>query len=325
MIAGVGDWTHSLAQRCLDVAAGTALMPKIAIDGPYAAPTQSAVSKELVIAVGAGVGITPFLSFLSSITGSLENDIDRRSPLKEAHFFWSSRSADEFLFAQKHFTRIAETPHLRARIFLHLHITSATPEGDPSAYLFRESVRRQSLVDRQAFHEVVDSAQTVDTSKAPVQLPWPWMNGSHQDVMWVGHLIDDPSLEDTCEAAEALQGRWCQNFGRLASKSSDALHVVNPDALHTADVNIDIECPNNVVSGSSKHVDKLIPVVFGRPSFAKEICAIGQARPTWDVQVYACGNDALVQDLQDVVAACNAQGSAAAKKQRYELHFERFG
>merc|ERR1712014_569240 len=74
----------------------------------------------------------------------------------------------------------------------------------------------------------------------------------------------------------------------------------------------------------------MVPIVFGRPDFAAEIRAIGKARPGTNVHVYVCGNDAVVQNLQEVCAGCTreaeeATSSSGLPPQRYDLHFERFG
>merc|ERR1712232_248224 len=151
IISAVGDWTQDLARRCFEVRDKGARLPKIRLDGPWAAPTESAPLKKVIVAVGAGVGITPFLSLLSTIVGSLEADTDEKTHIKGAHFFWCARSADEFFFGSSHFARIVANSRARERIFLHLHCTGQATAGDAAAYLFREAVRRQSKVDLETF------------------------------------------------------------------------------------------------------------------------------------------------------------------------------
>jgi predicted ferric reductase len=84
-LAGIGDWTQELASRCLN---GTRL-PRLALDGPFSAPTQSALDKRVLIAVGAGVGVTPFISLLSTLVSELVSET--KHGLVEAHFYWISR------------------------------------------------------------------------------------------------------------------------------------------------------------------------------------------------------------------------------------------
>jgi len=74
----------------------------------------------------------------------------------------------------------------------------------------------------------------------------------------------------------------------------------------------------------------MVPIVFGRPDFATEIRAIGKARPGMNVDVYVCGNDAIVKNLQDVCIVCNEHADRdrnenGIPQQHYKVHFERFG
>ncbi len=44
----------------------SAPLPKVCLNGPFGAPCQSAIYKRNCVFVGAGVGLTPFLSYLRS-------------------------------------------------------------------------------------------------------------------------------------------------------------------------------------------------------------------------------------------------------------------
>eukprot|EP00930_Biecheleria_cincta_P078304 TRINITY_DN6572_c0_g1_i11.p1 TRINITY_DN6572_c0_g1~~TRINITY_DN6572_c0_g1_i11.p1 ORF type:complete len:938 (+),score=171.60 TRINITY_DN6572_c0_g1_i11:135-2948(+) len=317
LIAGVGDWTRALAKRCLDANAGVTSFPRIGLDGPFTAPTQSALSKKILVAVGAGVGITPFLSLLSSLTMSLGDGDTEKVPLVEAHFYWSTRSADEFLFGRRLFAKIAETPHLRDRIFLHLHVTSKAPDKDPAAYLFREALRRQNKVDFEAFSKAFKDSDHLDTHQLPLQLPWAWINGSKQDALWVRHVLVAPE-----EIEEKHQHtRWIQK------RSSQPGETVGAVSIPLRDVQGQFD--KQVSEDITQVIKTMMPLVFGRPDMAQEIYAIGQSRPGVDVDVYACGNAALVDDLHQVVGLCNQNARDHAltgvKPQKFRFHFERFG
>jgi len=77
--------------------------------------------------------------------------------------------------------------------------------------------------------------------------------------------------------------------------------------------------------------DWMIPIVFGRPDFGIEVRAIGKAHPTVDVDVYICGNDAIVHGLQEVCLVCGEharrdyENREADRIQGYYVHYERFG
>mmetsp|Transcript_16061 Transcript_16061/g.37573 ORF Transcript_16061/g.37573 Transcript_16061/m.37573 type:complete len:127 (+) Transcript_16061:2041-2421(+) len=71
--------------------------------------------------------------------------------------------------------------------------------------------------------------------------------------------------------------------------------------------------------------ETLVPIVFGRPNFSRDIKSIGNTRPDVDVHTFVCGNGRLVEDLEMVVAGCNQQCQDEARGQTYYAHFERFG
>eukprot|EP00929_Paragymnodinium_shiwhaense_P106324 TRINITY_DN7161_c0_g1_i2.p1 TRINITY_DN7161_c0_g1~~TRINITY_DN7161_c0_g1_i2.p1 ORF type:complete len:993 (+),score=120.07 TRINITY_DN7161_c0_g1_i2:68-2980(+) len=193
IISADGDWTEALAKQCLDSLEQTASLPRVAIDGPYPAPTHSALNHDVLVVVGAGVGITPFLSLLATITPLLEEEEEGARPvsLKAAHFFWLTRSLDEFLFGRRHFERIASCPRLRERIHLHLHCTARVPENDAAAYIFREAIRIQSRRDRDVFAKA--RVQGRAEWHSDISLPWCWMHGGGQDVLWLNGLADHPN------------------------------------------------------------------------------------------------------------------------------------
>merc|ERR1712048_229049 len=324
LIAGVGDWTCELARRTMRAQDGDGVLPKLAIDGPYTAPTQSALLKKVIVAVGAGVGITPFLSMMSTIISLLEDEDDSNDPpLKEAHFFWMTRSMYEFLFGRKHFSKILQMPHLRDRVFLHLPVTGRPAEKDATAYLFREALRRQSEIDRNAFQSLLNSKTGRDTATllSGAQLPWCWVNGTKQDVLWINDLVEniDQSRDGKLQTD--------QEGGRVEDLYSKMFSTVRGSSEHAEDDDIERAMSVRSVKGG---VDWMVPVVFGRPDFATEIQSIGKARPGMNVDVYVCGNDAIVNNLQEVCIVCNQHADKnhsehGAPRQHYEVHFERFG
>jgi predicted ferric reductase len=316
IIAGVGDWTQELATRCLAVRDGTGQLPIVALDGPYTAPTQGALEKKVIVAVGAGVGVTPFISLMSTIISQLEEDSKAEDfPLVEAHFYWLSRSADEFLFGRKHLSKIVRNESLKYKVFLHLHLTAREPEKDAPAFLFREAVKRQSAVDRAAHQATVAAMQEANQQFAlGPQLPWCWTGGAKQDVMWVKELAREEDGDRACQ-------RTFKSFKSFADVAK---------APQVGIIDETVEKRSNASGSSSDDVSWMVPIVFGRPDFAAEIRAIGKARPGTNVHVYVCGNDAVVQNLQEVCIGCTREAEEGTRTrgllpQRYDLHFERFG
>ncbi|KAM3857061.1 NADPH oxidase 2-like [Diretmus argenteus] len=86
----VGDWTQGLYEACVgDKAAPQEAweLPKVAIDGPFGTASEDVFRYEVVMLVGAGIGVTPFASILKSVwykhTQSKDNVF-----LKKIYFYW---------------------------------------------------------------------------------------------------------------------------------------------------------------------------------------------------------------------------------------------
>ncbi|CAK0793053.1 unnamed protein product [Prorocentrum cordatum] len=323
IIAGVGDWTQELAARCLQAQDGSVQLPRIALDGPYAAPAQSALSCPILVAVGAGVGITPFLSLMSSLISLIEDSSESEElRMKEAHFFWMTRSMDEFLFGRKHLTRIAQCHRLRQKIHLHLHMTAREPEGDAAAFLFRQAVKRQSRLDQAAFREEFDAHRVL---MAP-QLPWCWVNRSELDVMWLSDLTT--ASGDARDAAlERLQPAPGSPRGPAAAPAQHASTAAGPGQRHARGERRPAPPAPPLTSALQGHTDPaprgrapgqasgaegeapLVPIAFGRPDFETELRAIGRH---WNCQAL------------NAEARGNAE-KASPSAQKFVVTYERFG
>jgi len=112
----------------------------------------------------------------------------------------------------------------------------------------------------------------------------------------------------------------------MFSQTFSTVSSTNPSA---DDSDIDIERGMRMRS-VKEGADWMVPVVFGRPDFATELRSIGKARPGMNVDVYVCGNDAVVKNLQEVCIVCNQHAERdvhenGAPRQHYSVHFERFG
>jgi len=209
IISAVGDWTKELIRRIIHSTEVDGKLPRLLLDGPYVAPAQSALQHEVLIAVGAGVGITPFLSLMSTIINTVVDLIEtgqsnHNLPLKQMHLFWMTRSADEFLFAKPLFTQISSHPELQKRIILHLHVTAQEPTRNVQAFVFREALRRQSQHDRTRFCAVTgDHLKKRDFGMIPsaLQCPACWVNHNYQDVLWVSSLFTVPDA--FCELSQS--------------------------------------------------------------------------------------------------------------------------
>ncbi|XP_075904775.1 NADPH oxidase 2 isoform X2 [Nelusetta ayraudi] len=66
----VGDWTQALYEACGGDKNETQeawKLPKLAIDGPFGTASEDVFRYEVVMLVGAGIGVTPFASILKSV------------------------------------------------------------------------------------------------------------------------------------------------------------------------------------------------------------------------------------------------------------------
>lgn len=291
LIAGIGDWTQELASRCLN---GTRL-PRLALDGPFSAPTQSALDKRVLIAVGAGVGVTPFISLLSTLVSELVSET--KHGLVEAHFYWISREPTEFIFAWNILQKWLKHPILQSKIFIHLYCTAKGPTQNLKGFLFREAVRRQCIVDRKHFKShLSDWLKQNEVQSLGPQFPWAWAEGGSEDLIWV----KCQSLESEGVAAA---------FKTIHSEHSSRY---------------------STTSLGGEDCAEMFPVCFGRPHFKRDIASIGKARPGMNIHVYICGNDGLVGDLQSVCNSCAQEALARSRQnrtalQKYLVHYERFG
>jgi hypothetical protein len=304
-----------------------------------------------------------------------EDEHSKHVNLKEAHFFWMTRSVDEFLFGRKHMTRISMSPSLRKRVYLHLHVTAKEPDGDAASFLFRQCVKRQSQIDRKLFHE--RHSPDAPLYVAP-ELPWCWVHNSKLDVMWLSHLTnadidgkgeasssgvvqdaggddDEESsrfAEDDAQSATRRNLTWANDHPiqwgpRRPMAATESAPSQWADVWTMSDFSRQRSVPTAVVrSGSGRspqqsetpasaaQSDKenpLIPVAFGRPDFESELRAIGSYWRSDSVNIYICGNDAIVRGLQDTAAKLNAEERQISKRPKrkqalkYTVTYERFG
>jgi len=354
IINSCGDWTCALAEKCLAAHKGEGELPLMALDGPYLAPTATALNHQILVAVGAGVGITPFLSLMSTIIAVLGDEMTRKTlPLEEAHFFWMTRSADELLFGRRYFTRIVSDPLLREKVYLHLHVTHPETDQDIGAFLFREAVRRQSCVDKAAYRDAVVAMPDLAKVGRGMELPCCWAHGAQGDVLWVDSLIDAPDVAGA-QVAAAHEDHWAsglpaqqdrhQSFhsstgsaggtslrrGLFAPSRSD---ITTMQTMLTRDSASNFSVPTMAAPTGTAGFSNFLPVVFGRPNFAKEIRGIGQAHSDQDVHVYVCGNDGLVAGLKETCLRCSEEAKASKEDdlgndrnaQEFIFHYERFG
>ncbi|KNE58892.1 hypothetical protein AMAG_04430 [Allomyces macrogynus ATCC 38327] len=121
----VGDWTRSVAQACgvsftdddwtapaVVGQAAVAQLPEIMMDGPYGAAAEDWMRYDVVLLVGAGIGVTPYASILKHLHWLAQ----------KVHFVWVCRDANAFEWfqARLHALEVA-LPDL---VELHMYLTA---------------------------------------------------------------------------------------------------------------------------------------------------------------------------------------------------------
>jgi predicted ferric reductase len=129
LFATVGDWTRELQRLLLEAqkkeGAQGVPYPTICVRGGYGAPAQGMKDKEHIIMVGAGVGATPFLSFLSNVCSLEPGTYDQFKGVKSAVFYWLSREPADFIWVNEYSQHIASSELLKDRIQVRLVLTKS--------------------------------------------------------------------------------------------------------------------------------------------------------------------------------------------------------
>ncbi|XP_072234297.1 cytochrome b-245 heavy chain [Leuresthes tenuis] len=86
----VGDWTQALYEACVGDKSEPQeawKLPKVAIDGPFGTASEDVFRYEVVMLVGAGIGVTPFASILKSVWYKhIQNN--QNVFTKKIYFYW---------------------------------------------------------------------------------------------------------------------------------------------------------------------------------------------------------------------------------------------
>jgi ferredoxin-NADP reductase len=116
-------------------AAGPEYMPELIVDGPYGTATEHVFRFDVVLLVGAGIGVTPFVSVMNSIrlqhqgfTRQASDDEDTVFPhhkLRPNHcfFYWVCRDQDEFAWFSPLLEKIEDDSEMRNMFELNTFVT----------------------------------------------------------------------------------------------------------------------------------------------------------------------------------------------------------
>ncbi|GLT47493.1 hypothetical protein SLA2020_211880 [Shorea laevis] len=144
-IRSLGDWSYKLCSLFQEaILAGAKQYPKVYIDGPYGAASQDHVKYDIILMIGLGIGVTPFISILKDIgdkecllniyQAACEKCRITTSPLK-AYLYWVTREQSSFDWFKDVMKEIAETKQRQSVIEVFNFLTSIYQEGDARSAL----------------------------------------------------------------------------------------------------------------------------------------------------------------------------------------------
>ncbi|TIB36257.1 hypothetical protein E3P81_00018 [Wallemia ichthyophaga] len=119
-------------------------MPKFLVDGPYGAPADHALKQEVVVLVGAGIGVTPFASILKSLW--YRNANDQLGTLKRVEFYWICRETESLIWFKKLLIAIEEGQQMHSS-FISINIYLTRWEDDMIHNITLNDVLRGAKAD----------------------------------------------------------------------------------------------------------------------------------------------------------------------------------
>lgn len=134
------DLAHIEHSRDLDELSTLPL--KLKLDGPFGAPVQSFKDYEVIMLVGAGIGVTPFASILSDVLQRMTSRPGKRSSLpglrklKKVYFHWSVKSQSEVMWFQRVLEAISQDDAFN-RLEINVHITGLRTGQDIRTMMFK--------------------------------------------------------------------------------------------------------------------------------------------------------------------------------------------
>jgi predicted ferric reductase len=120
-VRSLGNWTSALRRR-VETESDAPLHAYV--DGPYGSPSEGIFRREVVVLIGAGIGVTPYASVLESLVLRSNGKSSLESKLKKAYFFWLNR--DQYAFEWfAALLRELEASDVKGLLDIHLCMTAA--------------------------------------------------------------------------------------------------------------------------------------------------------------------------------------------------------
>lgn len=104
------------------------ILPRVYIDGPFGSASEDVFKYEVVMLVGAGIGVTPFASILKSVWYRM-NYPQKRTRLRKVYFFWVCRDFGSLEWFRSLLSAI-ESQDWESRIEIHTYLTAKIKQDD---------------------------------------------------------------------------------------------------------------------------------------------------------------------------------------------------
>ncbi|KAL5813375.1 hypothetical protein ACOSQ3_024135 [Xanthoceras sorbifolium] len=140
-IRTLGDWSYQLYSLFQEaILTGAKEYPKIYIDGPYGSASQDYIKYDILVLIGLGIGVTPFISIIKDIddgvqktqfdqVGSRECSITK-GPLK-TYLYWVTREQSSFEWFRDVLKEISKANRKQSAVIeMHNFLTSVHEEGN---------------------------------------------------------------------------------------------------------------------------------------------------------------------------------------------------
>ena len=176
-VRSLGNWTSKLYRIATEEADHSAQAPITAsLDGPFGTPSSEIFTRQNVVLIGAGIGVTPFAAILKSIFAQRRMYGADAMPVKKIHFLWLNRAHESFEWFSKMLIQLEDEDTdgiLNINIFITgIKMDARSSTLDIALDLFRTQTKRDLITGLHAptrfgrpdwtefFQEVADAHQS---------------------------------------------------------------------------------------------------------------------------------------------------------------------
>ncbi|KAI3658072.1 hypothetical protein MP638_002356, partial [Amoeboaphelidium occidentale] len=99
------------------------LAPELRVDGPYGSASEEVFDFNVTILVGAGIGVTPFISILKSFSYKMKHQTAQENSNMSIYFYWICRDQAEYMSFKDVFDELLDNNELHGRVELNIYLT----------------------------------------------------------------------------------------------------------------------------------------------------------------------------------------------------------